>query len=54
MKSLFEDRWTLVGMFVAWVLLEGLVRDVVGWLIVGTIGLQLIVDFIDARKEKKK
>ena len=54
MKSLFEDRWTLVGMFVAWVLLEGTVRDVVGWLIVSTVAIQLVVNIVESMKEKKK
>lgn len=41
LKDLFDDRWTLIGMFVAWVVLEGMARDIVGGLILGTIAFQL-------------
>lgn len=46
LQNLFEDRWTLIGMFVAWVVLEGLARDIVGWMILATIVFQLVVNLI--------
>jgi hypothetical protein len=45
-KSLFKDiidqAWTLLGMFVAWVVLEGSAKDVVGMLIWITLGVWVI------------
>lgn len=37
-----NQTWTLLGMFVAWVLLEGSARVVVGYAIVFALGLWLI------------
>lgn len=46
MKNFFNDligqAWTLLGMFVAWVVLEGSAKSVVGWCIIGTIVLWVI------------
>jgi hypothetical protein len=40
MKNFFSDligqAWTLLGMFVAWIVLEGSAKTVVGWLIMFT------------------
>ena len=38
-------------MFVAWVVLEGFAREVVGWMILATIAFQLIVNLV---KKKDK
>lgn len=37
LKDLIEQVWTLLGMFVAWLVLEGSARTVVGWCILGTL-----------------
>jgi hypothetical protein len=41
MKNFLNDvvgqLWTLLGMFVAWVVLEGSAKEVVGWLILSTL-----------------
>lgn len=37
-----NQTWTLLGMFVAWVLLEGSARTVVGYSILIALGLWLI------------
>ena len=41
MKKFFNDMlgqlWTLLGMFVAWIELEGSAKSVVGWAIIGAI-----------------
>ena len=46
MKALFKDiidqAWTLLGMFVAWLVLEGSARDTVGLLIWVTLGIWVI------------
>lgn len=43
MKGFFNDivgqLWTLLGMFVAWVVLEGSAKDVIGWCIIITFGV---------------
>jgi hypothetical protein len=40
MKNFFNDIvgqiWTLLGMFVAWIVLEGTAKTVVGWLIIAS------------------
>jgi hypothetical protein len=46
LKSLFKDlidqAWTLVGMFVAWIVLEGSARDVVGMVIWLTLAVWIL------------
>jgi hypothetical protein len=46
MKKLFKDlldqSWTLLGMFVAWVVLEGSAKTIVGYCIIGTLVLWTI------------
>lgn len=43
MKNFLNDfvgqMWTLLGMFVAWVVLEGSAKTVVGWCILGTLAI---------------
>lgn len=46
LKNIFTDvvaeSWTLVGMFVAWIVLEGSAREVTGYVIIGTLTLWII------------
>lgn len=46
MKNFLNDivgqLWTLLGMFVAWVVLEGTAKVVVGWCIWITLGVWVI------------
>jgi hypothetical protein len=46
MKNFLNDvvgqLWTLLGMFVAWVVLEGSAKEVVGWLILITLLIWII------------
>lgn len=37
LKSLIEDRWTLIGMFIAWAVLEGQLKTITGYLLLGGI-----------------
>jgi len=39
LKDLLDQAWTLLGMFIAWLVLEGSARTVVGWGILLTIGV---------------
>ena len=58
LKSLFKDMidqaWTLLGMFVAWVVLEGSAKDVVGMLIWVTLGVWVITFPLRYEKEDDK
>jgi hypothetical protein len=36
LKDMAEQLWTVLGMFIAWVVLDGSAKTVVGWAIVGT------------------
>jgi len=42
LKDMIDQAWTLLGMFVAWVVLEGSAKDVVGMLIWVTLGVWVI------------
>ena len=41
-KDIIDQSWTLLGMFVAWLVLEGSARDTVGMLIWITLGIWVI------------
>jgi hypothetical protein len=36
-KNLVEDRWTLIGMFIAWAVLEGQLKTIVGYLLLAGV-----------------
>jgi len=42
-KSLIEDRWTLIGMFIAWAVLEGQLKTITGYLLLGGLFAGLIL-----------
>lgn len=42
LKDIIDQAWTLLGMFVAWIVLEGSARDVVGMVIWITLGVWVI------------
>jgi hypothetical protein len=52
-KDIVEQAWTLLGMFVAWLVLEGSARDLVGNLIIATL-LIWVVTFPFFRYEKEE
>jgi ABC-type uncharacterized transport system fused permease/ATPase subunit len=37
MKDMIDHLWTRLGMFIAWVVLDGSAKTVVGYAIVGTL-----------------
>jgi hypothetical protein len=39
LNDLLGQAWTLLGMFVAWVVLEGCAKTIVGYCIIGTLSL---------------
>jgi hypothetical protein len=36
-RDMIDQLWTLLGMFIAWVVLDGSAKTVVGYAIVGTL-----------------
>jgi len=36
-KDMIDQLWTLLGMFIAWVVLDGSAKTIVGYAIVGTL-----------------
>ena len=53
-NDLIGQAWTLLGMFVAWLVLEGSAKTVVGWAILGTSVLWIITYPLRNPKEKDK
>ena len=41
-KDLIDQAWTLLGMFSAWVVLDGSAKTIVGYGIIATTGLWII------------
>ena len=41
-KDLIDQSWTLLGMAVAWLVLEGSARDLTGTLILITLGIWIV------------
>jgi hypothetical protein len=37
LKDMIDQLWTLLGMFIAWVVLDGSAKTVVGYAIAGTL-----------------
>ena len=50
-KDLIDQSWTLLGMAVAWLVLEGSARDVTGMLIVVTLTIWILTFPIRRSKE---
>jgi hypothetical protein len=42
LNDILGQAWTLLGMFVAWVVLEGSAKTIVGYCIIGTLALWTI------------
>jgi hypothetical protein len=54
LNDLLGQAWTLLGMFVAWLVLEGSAKTVVGWAIIGTSVLWMITYPIRNPKDKEE
>jgi len=50
LNDMLGQAWTLLGMFVAWLVLEGTAKTVVGYAILGTTALWIVT--YPLRKEK--
>jgi hypothetical protein len=53
LKALLEQSWTLLGMFVAWVVLEGSARIVVSYAIVFTIIVWVLYSLTQDKEDKE-
>ena len=51
MKDLVDQAWTLLGMFIAWVVLDGSAKTIVGYGIMATLGLWIITSHIRNKEE---
>jgi hypothetical protein len=49
-KDIIDQAWTLLGMIIAWFVLDGSARDVVGLMIVITLAIWIIT--FPIRREK--
>jgi hypothetical protein len=54
LNDLLGQAWTLLGMFVAWLVLEGSAKDVVGWAIIGTSVLWMVTYPLRNPKDKEE
>jgi len=51
MKDLVDQAWTLLGMFIAWVVLDGSAKTIVGYGIIATMVLWILTGPIRNREE---
>lgn len=42
LNDFIGQLWTLLGMFVAWLVLEGSAKTVTGWAILATLGIWVL------------
>lgn len=52
-KDLIDQSWTLLGMAVAWLVLEGSARDLTGVLILATLAVWIVTYPIRNPKEEE-
>jgi len=50
LKDIVNQLWTLLGMLIAWIVLEGTAKTVIGYCILGSIGLWIVT--YPLRKDK--
>jgi hypothetical protein len=50
-KDLIDQAWTLLGMFIAWVVLDGSAKTVVGYGIMLTTGIWILTSPIRNKEE---
>jgi len=51
LKDMVDQLWTLLGMFIAWVVLDGSAKTIVGYAIVGTFIAWVVTYPIRNREE---
>ena len=50
-SDLLDQAWTLLGMFIAWVVLDGSAKTIVGYGIIATTALWILTSPIRNREE---
>ncbi len=50
-QDMIDQLWTLLGMFIAWVVLDGSAKTIVGWATVGTLIAWVVTYPIRTREE---
>lgn len=53
-RDLIDQSWTLLGMVVAWLVLEGSARDITGMLIIATLVVWMLTFRIRNPKESEE
>ena len=53
-RDLVDQSWTLLGMVVAWLVLEGTARDITGMLILATLAVWILTFRIRNPKESEE
>ncbi len=51
-KDMIDQLWTLLGMFIAWVVLDGSAKTIVGYAIIGTLVVWAITYPIRHKEEE--
>ena len=54
LNDIIGQLWTLLGMFVAWVVLEGSAKEVVGWCILASLGIWVVTYRLRNPKDDNK
>ncbi len=52
-KDMVDQLWTLLGMFIAWVVLDGSAKSIVGYAIIGTMFAWVVTYPIRNREESE-
>lgn len=52
LKDIVDQSWTLLGMFIAWIVLDGSAKQIVGYGIVATFTLWMLTSPIRHRGEE--
>lgn len=53
LSDIFNQTWTLLGMFIAWVVLEGSAKDIVGYFILICLGIWVVTFRLRNPKDKE-
>ena len=54
LKDMIEQSWTLLGMAIAWLVLEGSARELTGYLILTTVSVWIVTFRLRNPKDKGK
>jgi putative Mn2+ efflux pump MntP len=52
-RDIIDQLWTLLGMFIAWFVLDGSAKDIVGWAILWSLGIWVLTYRLRNPKEQE-